>query len=124
LTKSLPSIINGKSCKLEIANEFAKSFEKACSCNSKVKNSKLCTEFIKAKNSYRVKYAKSEYDFSVEMVNKMVDQLALGKAAGIDNLTVEHIKNCHPIIIVVLTKLFNLMQRYDYIRTLGGMPLQ
>jgi len=80
LTKSLPSIINRKSCKLEIASEFAKSFEKACSCNSKVENSELCSEFIKANNSYRVEYAKPEYNFSVEMVNKMVDQLALGKA--------------------------------------------
>jgi len=57
------------------------------------------------------------------MVNKMVYQLALGKATGIDKLTVEHIKNCHPIIIVVLTKLFNLMQRCDYVSDAFGVGL-
>jgi len=57
------------------------------------------------------------------MINKMVDQLALGKAARIDKPTVEHIKNCQPIIIVVLNKLLNLMQRYDYVPDAFGVGL-
>ena len=45
----------------------------------------------------------------------MIDQLHFGKAAGIDGLTIEHIKYCHPIIVVLLTDLFNLMQLYNYV---------
>jgi len=40
--------------------------------------------------------------YSVELVAKMVQQLSDGKAAGIDGLTIEHIKYCHPLGIVLL----------------------
>ena len=52
---------------------------------------------------------------TVELVDKVVDKLKRGKAAGLDGLTVEHIKNGHPVIITILTKLFNLMLVTGYV---------
>ena len=34
--------------------------------------------------------------------------MANDKAAGLDELSVEHVKYCHPIIVCILSKLFNL----------------
>jgi len=57
--------------------------------------------------------------YSVELVAKMVQQLSDGKAAGIDGLTIEHIKYCHPLVIVLLKHIFNIMQQYNYVPDLG-----
>jgi len=38
-----------------------------------------------------------------------------GKAAGYDNLTLEHIVNSHPSLICHLCKLFNLMLKNSYV---------
>jgi len=36
--------------------------------------------------------------------------MANGKAVGLDKLSSEHLKYSHPIVICVLTKLFNLFK--------------
>jgi hypothetical protein len=38
-----------------------------------------------------------------------------GKAVGLDNLTVEHLQHCHPLLPCVLAKLFNLMMRTGHV---------
>jgi len=53
----------------------------------------------------------------------MVQQLSDGKAAGIDGLTIEHIKYCHPLVIVLLKHLFNMMQQYNYVPDGFGVGL-
>ena len=67
--------------------------------------------------------SKSEYYVSVELVDKMVTSLKDGKAAGIDNVTSEHIKHSHPIIITLLTKLYDLMIKYHYVPDAFGIGL-
>jgi len=47
-------------------------------------------------------------NFSVELVNDIVMKMTNGKAAGLDNLSCEHLKYSHPILITVLCKLFTL----------------
>jgi len=34
-----------------------------------------------------------------------------GKAAGLDKLTIEHLVNSHPVLVVILTQLFNIIMR-------------
>jgi len=46
--------------------------------------------------------------FDAELILKLVQNMGNGKAAGLDELTVEYIKYCHLIIKCVLYKLFNL----------------
>jgi len=113
--KCQPHTINGKNRKIDIANEFADYFSEACSCNSDTRNLELLNEFNEMKKYCCVSYSKSDYYLSVEIVGNMIQQLHVGKAAGIDGLTVEHIHYCHPIIVLLLTKLFNAIQHYDYV---------
>ena len=75
------------------------------------------------KGTVNVCHTVSDYDVSAELVDKIVQQLSVGKAAGIDGLTIEHLKYCHPIVIVLLAKLFNLMMRYKYVPNDFGIGL-
>ena len=38
-----------------------------------------------------------------------------GKAAGLDNITAEHLQNCHPVLPALLSKLFNLSIQYGIV---------
>ena len=46
--------------------------------------------------------------FDAELVGRITSNMKNGKAAGLDELTSEHLKHCHPIIIAILCKLFNM----------------
>jgi len=71
------------------------------------------TQFMNEFKTQLESYIGDEFDSrflcTVESVDKIVNKLKRGKAAGLDGLTIEHIINCHPIIFVILVKLFNLM---------------
>jgi hypothetical protein len=48
-------------------------------------------------------------------VSVALENLKRGKAAGLDDITAEHMVYAHPIIIVVLSKLFNLLMATSYV---------
>lgn len=53
---------------------------------------------------------------SVEEVDSVIrNHMKRGKAAGIDNLTLEHIIHSHPIVVWHLARLFNLMLKHGYV---------
>ena len=60
---------------------------------------------------------------NVEMVDTIITDMQLGKAAGIDNLSAEHLKYGHPVVLGILSKLFNLMLRYSYVPDAFGIGL-
>ena len=43
---------------------------------------------------------KEQY-FSVELLSNLLNKMKNGKATGLDELTCEHLKYSHPIIIVI-----------------------
>lgn len=47
----------------------------------------------------------TDYLFDVDLVSKIIMNLKSGKAAGLDNLSVEHVFYSHPILSFVFTKL-------------------
>ena len=47
--------------------------------------------------------------FSVELISQIICELKVGKAAGYDKISTEHLLNCHPIIHVYITYLCNLI---------------
>ena len=53
--------------------------------------------------------------FNAEIVALPLDKMKTGKSSGIDNLTLEHILNCHPIIFTILSNLFNAMLELSYV---------
>lgn len=57
----------------------------------------------------------AEFDFDVELVEKVVHNMKRGKAAGLDCFTVEHILHSHPAIYLLLNKIFNLLIQYQFV---------
>ena len=53
--------------------------------------------------------------FDVELVDKIITELKKNKAAGLDNLTDEHLQFSHPVVVSVMCKLFNIMMSYGYV---------
>ena len=46
--------------------------------------------------------------------------MANGKAAGLDQLSSEHLKYSHPMVVCILTTLFNLFLCYSHIPSSFG----
>ena len=110
-----PKIVNGKTDEQEIADCFANHFAAACSSNSKVRSEQLFNEYCARKKDYCYDNNMLEYLLSVELVDRCIHKLKPGKSAALDQLTTEHLVNCHPIIALILTKLFNLMIMSEYV---------
>ena len=98
--KSVISVdwIDGKTDDLEIANAFRDSLS-VCS-NRK---DSIDVDFIQDCDGSFL-----PWKLNVESVDKVIfNHMKRGKAAGYDNLTLEHIVNSHPSLICHLCKLFN-----------------
>ena len=52
------------------------------------------------------------------MVDACIRQVKRGKAAGHDQLTVEHLMYAHPILLTHLSLLFNILKLHGYTRFL------
>jgi hypothetical protein len=112
---SLPKKVNGKGNERDIAEEFAVYFADVCTGNSPDRCKTLKDEFIKLKRNYDRTEGHIEEAISVELVDTIVNNLKSGKAAGVDQLTAENIKYSHPIIILVLAKIFKLLIMFQYV---------
>ena len=117
----VPLVVNGHTDSKEIADAFAHSFALACSSNSKLRNDKLYEEFIEKLLKYKEKEDTSLSLITVEIVDNIISKLKNGKAASLDNLTAEHIKYSHPIIVKLLSELFNLMLKTNYVPNSFGL---
>jgi hypothetical protein len=63
-----------------------------------------------------------QWYLSFEDVNKIVFQkMKRGKAAGLDNISLEHIIYSHPSLIMHLSRLFNLMIKHGYVPDQFGL---
>jgi len=51
----------------------------------------------------------NDYKFDVELTEDALIEMKRGKAAGLDELTVEHVVHSHPVLIAILAKLFNII---------------
>lgn len=61
--------------------------------------------------------------FDIETVDTVINNLKFGKAPGIDDLTAEHLRYSHPIVVCVLQKLFNIMIDTNYVPNDFGMGI-
>jgi len=99
--------VGGTADSITIVNSFAKHFEQACSPFSAARNAELRAKYIELRSKYSTVPITGDV-FPVELVESLVSKMKNGKAAGLDELTSEHLKHSHPILIVILCKLFNL----------------
>ena len=56
-----------------------------------------------------------DYKFDVELMEDALIEMKRGKAAGLDELTVEHVVHSHPVLIAILAKLFNIIMFAGYV---------
>jgi len=58
--------------------------------------------------------------FTVETVDKCLTSVKLGKAAGLDGIEVERLLYAHPLLIVMLCVLFNIMLIHGVVPRMFG----
>jgi len=119
--KKIPECVSGATEAGEIAAAFAVHFSGACSNNSIVRSDELLQEFINAKTVYKSNDNLFNYVLTVDIVDKAIAKLRLGKSPGADSLSGEHLKHAHPILISLLTKLFNIMILIEYVPDAFGI---
>jgi Reverse transcriptase (RNA-dependent DNA polymerase)/Endonuclease/Exonuclease/phosphatase family len=91
-----------------IVDKFAKYFEVNCTPFSMDRNEELKSKYNERLLVYHGSPITDSQQFDVELVGKLIAELDSGKAAGLDELSAEHLKFSHPIVVSLLTKLFNL----------------
>ena len=107
-----------------ISDKFSSFFENTFTCNYPGRAETLKHEFAMCYSSYCGLPVKDEYHSDTELVSTIIGKLEHGKAQDIDGLCVEHLYFCHPVISVILSKVFQLIMltshvpvgfRYNYI---------
>ena len=108
-------VVNGCQGNLEIANVFAKHFSEiydAPNCD----DSQSKQEFFDTCQQYRCNNNTSDIDdITVELVDKCLRDLKIGKACGMDGLCTESLRYAHPKLIVLLCHLFRSMSLHSFV---------
>ena len=51
----------------------------------------------------------------MQVVNEAVNKIECNKTPGFDKITIEHITYAHPSVIIILTRLFNIMMNTELV---------
>ena len=116
-----PISINGQSDPSKIVNLFAEHFSKTCDLPHSAEASNLRRLYQNKRSTYNGAPLDEHYRFDVELVEQMLAKMKRGKAAGLDGLTVEHLTHSHPILLLILAKLFNICLSAGYVPNLFGL---
>jgi hypothetical protein len=103
-----PLQVDGISDSASIAANFAEHFESNSKPLNDKRNEELRDIFIAERALYKGSPITQTHWFDAECIGNLVSKMKNGSAAGLDELTDEHLKFSHPIIICILSKLFNL----------------
>jgi len=105
---TVPVIVDGNSDCAGIANQFATYFSGLSKCDPlNANNHKL--DFESEFSNYVGDGINADNLVTVDIIDEIVTSLSRGKAPGIDSLLPEHIQCAHPLVISVITRLFNYM---------------
>jgi len=77
----------------------------------------LKQQFLSLRENYCGLPLSDDMSFDTELVSQVVGNLKRGKAPGMDGLLAEHLMFSHPILPVILSKLFRLILLTQYVRT-------
>ena len=101
--------VNGLSDNKTVAALFADHFRKVCAPHSDRRNEELRSVYVDMRQSYEgdVFDCDTNGPFDVQLLSEMIAKMKRGKAAGFDELSAEHLKYCHPVVVILLCKLFN-----------------
>ena len=114
-------VINGCSDHGSIAEAFSELYAKQCLPNDESTHVRLQHEF----RSMYATYVGSAFDaqaaVNVELVDFVIRGLKLGKAAGQDGISAEHLLYSHPLLCVLLSFLIRMMLKFSYVPDAFGI---
>ena len=100
-----------------IANNFARYFSGIYAPNNDQRAGALYNEYLSRRKNYFGYPFPSDRVFDTELVSKVMLDLSCGKAPDINGLTAEHLLRSHPILPVILSKLFQLILLHKFVPT-------
>ena len=80
-----------------------------CTSSDEVQSNRLRSTFSDRRRDNIGDPFLDEYKFDIELVEIVISQMKRSKAAGLDELTSEHLINAHPVLVAILSKFFNLI---------------
>ena len=110
-----PTSIDGLTDDGGIADMFAQHFAKVCKQSDSCEAAELLNSYTSLRSSYVGAPYTEDYKFDAECVEQSLVHMKRGKAAGLDNLTTEHLTHCHPSLMTILAKLFNFCFLIGYV---------
>jgi len=113
--------IDGSINSKEIADNFARHFEKSCSVLTESGSRRLSQLYESQRSNYVGSPLLKENHFDAELVESIINEMKRGKAAGLDGLSVEHLRNSHPILPGILARLFNLILNHGHVPAQFGL---
>jgi hypothetical protein len=102
--RSVPSVVDGEHDSGQIAEKFASAFERECTVNNATLSNKLMDKFLTLCNVYNIH---ENVCIDVETVDRCIRKMKLGRAAGWDEIDVEHLLYAHPILVTLLSVMLN-----------------
>ena len=115
VVKSRPSaVIDGATDGHTIVQKFASHFQKSCEAGSdSILSAKQDSEIATKLHDYITCANANKFSLlDVETVDRCLRQMSKCKAPGIDNIEVEHLLYAHPLAVVLLCVLFNVMLKH------------
>ncbi len=106
--------VDGVSDDVIIVDKFVNHFQETCKTANNDTCARLCDEYNAMRSDYCGDPYLSDYTFDAYLVERVINDMKRGKAAGLDNLTAEHLQYCHSLLSVVLARLFNLIVSTGY----------
>lgn len=108
-------LVDGAADSHIIVDKFAKFFESNSKPLSAARNDELRAKYSAMRSNYCGSPLLPNQQFDVELLSKLISNMKNGKAAGLDGISCEHIKFSHPILVSILSKLFNLFLSFSHI---------
>ena len=113
--------VNGLSDPYEILIKFEEYFSKCCANATPDGSRRLAETYYARRGDYCGLPFSDDFLFDVALVDSCIASLKNGRAAGLDGLTAEHLKHCHPVLCSILYRLFNLMILYSHVPPAFGL---
>ena len=96
----------------------------SCSFNSPDKNIEMKKNYMNRLHNYKNIQSVTEIiRIDINLIEESICNLKLGKAVGIDMISVEHLKYSHPLVTSILTKLLNLFILFSHVPLAFGFGI-
>ena len=108
-------------------NSLVRHFKSICTDTETEASLELRARYTTQRKNYIGSPFVVEHQIDTELVEQVVGSMQRGKAAGLDDLSTEHLLYCHPLLLCrpTLAKLFDLfyvmvMFRYNSVSAVHG----